>query len=121
MATGGAGPYFIGVDVGTKSVRSGLFTAAGRLVSRSTHEIKIWTNSGFPEGSREQATTDIWNAVCSTVKVHKPSLLRSLITWCAEMMGAGEYMGVVTMGAGEYVGVAMMGAVEKFGSGASSR
>ena len=64
------GPYFIGVDVGTGSVRAGLFTAEGKCVDYSRREISKWSNPGFPEGSFEQSTTDIWAAVCYTIKVH---------------------------------------------------
>lgn len=62
--------YYIGVDVGTGSVRAGLYTAAGRLVSRSTREIKTWGSPDLPDGYKEQSTSDIWRAVQRTVKVH---------------------------------------------------
>ena len=66
---GGTGGYFIGVDVGTGSVRAGLFTSKGKGVKYSRKEITTWINSGFTEGSYEQSTSDIWQAVCYTVRV----------------------------------------------------
>ncbi len=69
MAAGREGRFFIGVDVGTGSVRAGLYTLEGRLVSRSTSDIKTWTNPEFPGVSKEQSTTDIWSAVQRAVKV----------------------------------------------------
>ena len=66
---GGRDGYFVGVDVGTGSVRAGLFTSEGKGVKYSRKEIPKWTNSGFTEGSYEQSTSDIWQAVCFTVRV----------------------------------------------------
>ena len=60
---------FVGVDVGTGSVRAGLFSATGRLRSHATKDIRTWVNCGFQEGSYEQSTTDIWKAVEVTVRV----------------------------------------------------
>lgn len=61
--------YFIGVDVGTGSVRAGLFSSSGKRVAYSEKAILKWTNNGFSEGSFEQSTEDIWGAVVFTVKV----------------------------------------------------
>ena len=60
---------FLGVDVGTGSARAGLFTEKGLRLCTARREIKTWTNSGFPEGSFEQSTEDIWQAACAAVKV----------------------------------------------------
>jgi ribulose kinase len=59
-------PYFVGVDVGSGSVRSGLFTSTGELLTVSVKEIIVHN----PEpGYYEQSSDDIWDAVCTTVKV----------------------------------------------------
>ena len=61
--------YYIGVDVGTGSVRAGLFSRQGKLMVHDTHEIKTWTNDEIQEGSYEQSSDDIWSAVCFVIKV----------------------------------------------------
>ena len=63
---------FLGVDVGTGSARAALFTSDGQRLNTKKHEknIQKWTNSGFPDGSYEQSTEDIWRAVCSAVEVY---------------------------------------------------
>jgi ribulose kinase len=61
---------FLGVDVGTGSVRAALFTEEGRRVGGVARKhIKKWTNPGYPDGSFEQSTEDIWQALCAAVKV----------------------------------------------------
>ena len=60
---------FIGVDVGTSSVRAGLYDSSGQKLGHSERSIKIWTSQDLPYGLYEQSTTDIWSAVCHTVKV----------------------------------------------------
>lgn len=57
--------YYIGVDVGTVSVRSALFDNSGRLVKESNRVIQIW--SPKPD-YYEQSSDDIWNGVLHTVK-----------------------------------------------------
>ena len=73
---------FIGVDVGTGSARAALFTTDGQRLNAKKHEknIKKWTNSGFPDGSYEQSTEDIWRAVCSAVKVYRTRTDRTRTT-----------------------------------------
>jgi len=61
----GESRYLIGVDVGTGSVRAGLFTESGELVQHCKKGVEIWSGSGFSE----QSTADIWDAVCYTVRV----------------------------------------------------
>ena len=67
--------FFIGVDVGTKSARAGLFTESGILRSHSRKDIEMWVNEGFADGSYEQSTDNIWEAVCHCVKVGAITLL----------------------------------------------
>lgn len=58
--------YFVGVDVGTGSVRAALVTRNGKLLCTSSKDTKTWN----PEVDYfEQSTDDIWRAVCSVVKV----------------------------------------------------
>lgn len=59
--------YYIGIDVGTGSARAALVKQDGTLVASSTQETKTWRD---PKDHRifEQSTTDIWAAICKTVK-----------------------------------------------------
>ena len=66
MADADVGPYFIGVDVGTSSVRAALVTSAGHLVCSASSAITIWE----PEPNfYEQSSADIWQACCTVVRV----------------------------------------------------
>jgi D-ribulokinase len=55
---------FIGVDVGTGSVRAGVFDANGRLVASARQPIEIWQEPG---GIFEHSSRDIWRAACAAV------------------------------------------------------
>ena len=58
--------YFLGVDVGTGSVRAGLFDQTGRRIAVANREIQIWN----PQVDfYEQSSADIWGACCDVVKV----------------------------------------------------
>jgi len=66
MADADVGPYFIGVDVGTSSVRAALVTSAGHLLCSASSAITIWeTEPNF----YEQSSADIWQACCTVVRV----------------------------------------------------
>ncbi len=56
---------YLGVDVGTGSVRAGLFDAAGTLKGVGKHDIQIWRAAGERV---EQSSDDIWAATCKSVK-----------------------------------------------------
>ncbi len=57
--------YVIGVDVGTGSVRAGVFTVAGERRGLSVEPIQMWR----PQAQyAEQSSEDIWRAVCKTVR-----------------------------------------------------
>ena len=56
---------YLGVDVGTGSVRAGLFDATGTLKGVGRHDIQIWRAAGERV---EQSSDDIWSATCLSVK-----------------------------------------------------
>ncbi|KAL3097162.1 hypothetical protein niasHT_030157 [Heterodera trifolii] len=55
----------IGVDVGTESVRVGLFNTTGKLLSVAKREIRTWHGDG---GVVEQSTDQIWHGVVEGVR-----------------------------------------------------
>lgn len=57
--------YYIGVDVGTASVRAALVTNNGGIVSSATRALQIWQPLA---DYYEQSSEDIWRNVCSVVK-----------------------------------------------------
>ena len=60
-------PYYIGIDVGTGSVRAGLVKPDGTLVASRTEETITWRDS---EDHRifEQSTNNIWDGMCKCIK-----------------------------------------------------
>jgi ribulose kinase len=58
--------YFIGVDVGTGSVRAALVNSAGKIINIAICPIQLFN----PQNKfYEQSSDDIWSAVCHVVKV----------------------------------------------------
>jgi len=59
--------YYIGIDVGTGSVRAALVNQSGTLIASSIHDTKTWRD---PQDHHifEQSTKDIWNAISSAIK-----------------------------------------------------
>lgn len=57
---------FVGVDVGTGSVRAALFAGDGRLLASSTQEIAMW--SPRPD-FYQQDSEAVWQACCLCVRV----------------------------------------------------
>lgn len=57
--------YFVGVDVGTGSVRAGLFDRAGKLLAHHTEAILIWKPQ--PDFV-EQSSDNIWECVATCVR-----------------------------------------------------
>lgn len=57
--------YAIGVDVGTGSARAGIFDSRGRMVGAAKRDITVFHESG---AIVEQSSTEIWRAVCDSVK-----------------------------------------------------
>lgn len=60
--------YYVGVDVGTGSVRAAIFNDHGKVIKISTHSIE--TFNSIPD-YYEQSSEDIWGAVCRVVKVRR--------------------------------------------------
>ncbi len=58
--------YYIGVDVGTGSVRAGVFTSSGGLFSH--HTVPITVHNPRPD-FYEQSTEEIWEAAAECVRV----------------------------------------------------
>jgi len=58
--------FYVGVDVGTASVRAALVTREGQLRSTAEEPISIWEPQ--PE-HYVQSSTDIWQKCCTVVKV----------------------------------------------------
>src|SRR5262249_27790770 len=57
-------PLFLGVDVGTQSLRAGLFTSAGRALSIAGRPLK----TSFPRPTwAEQHAQSWWDALCQAV------------------------------------------------------
>ncbi|KAH9894101.1 Pentulose kinase [Cubamyces lactineus] len=59
--------YYLGIDVGTGSVRAGLVKHDGTLVASHTEETITWRD---PEDHRifEQSTNNIWEGMCKSIK-----------------------------------------------------
>lgn len=57
--------HFLGIDVGTGSARTGVFSESGDLLSSAKHPIAIWHEAS---GVVEQSSEDIWRAVSRTVR-----------------------------------------------------
>ncbi|EIC84904.1 FGGY-family carbohydrate kinase [Serratia sp. M24T3] len=58
-------PVVIGVDVGSGSVRAGVFDTSGTMLARATQPITLYKG---PEHYVEQSSSEIWDAVCQTVR-----------------------------------------------------
>jgi FGGY-family pentulose kinase len=56
---------FLGIDVGTGSVRAGIFDARGSRLGTGTHPIRIWRPQ---EDFVEQSSDDIWSAAGASVR-----------------------------------------------------
>jgi D-ribulokinase len=60
-----AGPYFIGVDVGTGSARAGLFDPSGAMLGTAKHDIALYQ---APGDLAEQSSENIWQAVAASIR-----------------------------------------------------
>ena len=58
--------YYIGVDVGTSSVRAALVTGVGQVLSTATHSLRILE----PDPDYfEQSSENIWDGCCKVIRV----------------------------------------------------
>ena len=72
--------YYIGVDVGTQSVRSSLVDSSGKEHARSSAVLTVYNPR---QDQYEQSCDEIWKGVCSTVK----SVLKGVK--CSDVAGVG--------------------------------
>ena len=61
------GNYYIGIDVGTGSVRAGLVQDDGTLLASST-EATITYRDPHDHRIFEQSTNNIWDGMCKTIR-----------------------------------------------------
>lgn len=61
---------FIGIDIGTGSVRAALFDAEGAMKSSHVEPITTFTSK---QGDLEQSSTEIWQKICECVRTIVPS------------------------------------------------
>lgn len=65
---------YVGVDVGSGSVRAALVSLDGRVTATAEEPIHIWQ----PQTDHyEQSSDDIWRKCCSTVRVKRQGLRES--------------------------------------------
>lgn len=57
--------YFLGVDVGSASVRAGVYSASGRRLAFATAPVSQFRHGGERV---EQSSAEIWQQVCKAVK-----------------------------------------------------
>ena len=57
--------FYLGVDVGTGSVRAGIFDSAGKRLGTASHDIRIFRPE---EDFVEQSSEDIWRAAGASVR-----------------------------------------------------
>ncbi|THH11285.1 hypothetical protein EW145_g762 [Phellinidium pouzarii] len=65
-ADDGSGPLYIGIDVGTGSVRAALVSQDGAIVASATKETTTF-RANDDHRIFEQSTTNIWDAICTCV------------------------------------------------------
>ncbi|ELU07306.1 hypothetical protein CAPTEDRAFT_108026, partial [Capitella teleta] len=72
--------YFVGVDVGTGSVRAALVAADGTIISVATQDILVYSTAA---DFYEQSSEEIWQAVCECVQAVTDKVETSRITGIA--------------------------------------
>lgn len=101
--------FFIGVDVGSASVRAGIFTPKGKRLAFAVRPIQQF-HSG--ESQVEQSSEDIWLRVCETVK--EAVALSGVNTRAVGSIGFDATCSLVAVGAdGSTVSVSESGASER--------
>lgn len=71
--------YFVGVDVGTGSVRAALVDGTGRILKKSTNAIQTWNPE---ENFYQQSSEDIWCSCCKVVRVRSEKNYHYLSNLC---------------------------------------
>lgn len=66
MSKDSSEPLYIGIDVGTGSVRAALVAKSGGIIASATKDTQTFRDSK-DHRIFEQSTTDIWNAICICV------------------------------------------------------
>ena len=88
--------HVIGVDVGTASVRAGVFDLSGRLLGVATQDITVYRSA---DGHVEQSSREIWRAVCMTVR--SASSVAGIAAEKIEGIGFDATCSLVVLGADE--------------------
>ena len=82
--------HVLGIDIGTGSARAGIFTTDGVMLAEAKTPIAMHRPA---EHHVEQSSTDIWRAVCSSVRVgHGESYLLITVLACF-LAGANPFGG----------------------------
>ena len=87
--------YVIGVDVGTGSVRAGVFDASGRMLATAKQDIALYHHAG---AMVEQSSGEIWAAVCTSVR--RAVLLADIPAGQVSGIGFDATCSLVVLGAG---------------------
>lgn len=74
--------YYVGVDVGSASVRAALVDGFGTVVAYAEQPIQVWE----PRPDHyEQSSADIWAACCSVTKVGKDKRKDLCCRWLCKL------------------------------------
>ena len=74
--------YLLGIDVGTGSARAGVFDQSGQMLGSAKSDITLYRETGSVV---EQSSTQIWTAVCGSVR----GALRQAAVDPADIAGIG--------------------------------
>ncbi|MHA6732190.1 FGGY-family carbohydrate kinase [Devosia sp. A369] len=74
--------YFVGIDVGTRSARAGVFDETGVSLATASHDITLHLGPG---DRAEQSSSDIWQAVCFSVS----TAVRNAGIFASDVAGIG--------------------------------
>lgn len=66
-SAGDTEPLYIGIDVGTGSVRAALVSHSGPIVASSTKETKTF-RADHDHRIFEQSSNDIWDSICACIR-----------------------------------------------------
>ena len=94
----------IGVDVGSGSVRAGVFNLRGELLAHATREITLFRSAG---NKVEQSSREIWQAVCYCIKTAVASAGVSPSSIAAPLARASSIATVTPMTGPQTAGVVL--------------